>query len=75
LADASREGIYLGASASSGIRLLLEKDFPCAHPHSEEAAEPETGRFAPTSSYLARKAHPEEDLVTAAKIRPEAPTS
>jgi hypothetical protein len=75
LTEADREGIYLGASSSSGIRLLLEKDFPCAHPHSEEAAEPETGRFAPTPSYLTRKAPHEEHLLASSQIRSETPTS
>jgi hypothetical protein len=75
LAEAGREGIYLDAAASSGIRLLLEKDFPCAHPHSEEAAEPETGRFTPTPSYLARKASHEEGLFVASRTGPETPQS
>ena len=61
LAEPDREGIYLGASSPSGIRVLLEKDFPCAHPHSEEAAEPETERFSPVPAYVARKSHQEDN--------------
>lgn len=38
-----------------GSRLMVEKDFPCAHPHTAEAKEPETERFAPTAAFLARK--------------------
>jgi Family of unknown function (DUF7009) len=56
LSEPDREGIYLGGARAAEIRLLIEKDFPCAHPHAEEAAEPETERFAPTDAYLARKA-------------------
>jgi hypothetical protein len=55
LAEPEREGIY---AHDSGRRLLVEKDFPCAHPHSVEAAEPETEHFAPTPEYLGRKAVP-----------------
>jgi hypothetical protein len=54
LAEPEREGIYFGGDAA-GVRVLIEKDFPCAHPHPEEAAEPETERFAPTATYVARK--------------------
>lgn len=53
LAEPEREGVY---AHHSGRRLLVEKDFPCAHPHSVEAAEPETERFAPTPEFLERKA-------------------
>ena len=38
-----------------GLRLLVEKDFPCAHPHAPEAHEPATERFAPTAAFLERK--------------------
>jgi hypothetical protein len=37
------------------VRLLVEKDFPCAHPHAPEAREPETERFPPTPGFVARK--------------------
>lgn len=47
------EGIY---SHNQGFRLMVEKDFPCAHPHAEEAMEPETERFDPTPAFLDRKA-------------------
>ena len=56
LAEDDRGGIDLGGSPS-GIRLLLASDFPCAHPHSGEAGEPETERFSPAPAYLARKSH------------------
>jgi len=55
LAEPDREGIYFSGTDASGVRVLVEKDFPCAHPHPEEAAEPETERFEPTATYLARK--------------------
>jgi hypothetical protein len=68
LAEVDREGIYLGGGPTPrGIRLLIEKDFPCAHPHSEEAAEPETERFGPTQSYRARKAHHGEHSLAASR--------
>jgi hypothetical protein len=53
LAEPEREGVYLRAG---DVRYLVEKDFPCAHPHAPEAAEPEGERFAPTAGYHARKA-------------------
>ena len=34
---------------------MVEKDFPCAHPHTAEAKEPETERFTATAAFLARK--------------------
>jgi hypothetical protein len=55
LAEPEREGIYLGTDDAAGVRLLIEKDFPCTHPHSEEAAEPETERFRPTRTFRDRK--------------------
>lgn len=55
LAEPDREGVYRAGDPRSP-RLLVEKDFPCAHPHAEEAAEPETPRFAPTDAWLARRA-------------------
>lgn len=54
LADPSREGVY---AHTPRLRLMVEKDFPCAHPHSAEAAEPPTERFTPTSEYASRKMH------------------
>ena len=65
LAEVDREGIYLvDGSTPPAIRLLIEKDFPCAHPHSEEAAEPETERFRPTPAYQIRKAPPRDHALT-----------
>ena len=54
LTDPAREGVY---AHTPELRLLVEKDFPCAHPHSAEAAEPPTERFAPTQEFVARKTH------------------
>ena len=53
LAEPEREGVY---GRTGDLRVMVEKDFPCAHPHADEAGEPHTERFAPTPSYLARKA-------------------
>ena len=55
LVDPGCEGIYAHAD---GLRLMLEKDFPCAHPHADEAREPETERFPPSAGFLARKSTP-----------------
>lgn len=52
LAAPDAEGVY---PPVAGLRLLVEKDFPCAHPHPPEAQEPETERFAPTAGFSARK--------------------
>ena len=52
LAAPDAEGVYPHAP---GLRLVVEKDFPCAHPHAPEAREPATERFAPTSAFLDRK--------------------
>lgn len=52
LTDPAREGVY---AHTPELRLLVEKDFPCAHPHAAEAAEPPTERFAPTPEFVARK--------------------
>lgn len=54
LADAKAEGVYLRLGEPR-CRVLVEKDFPCAHPHADEACEPETERFVPTPGYLQRK--------------------
>ena len=54
LTDPAREGVY---AHTPKLRLLVEKDFPCAHPHSADAAEPPTERFAPTPEFVARKMH------------------
>ena len=52
LAAPDAEGIY---PHTKGLRLLVEKDFPCAHPHAPEAREPATERFAPSPAFLERK--------------------
>lgn len=59
LSDPTREGVY---AHTAELRLLVEKDFPCAHPHAAEAAEPPTERFRPTPQFLARKAHTGEPV-------------
>lgn len=53
LAAPDAEGIYPHAPQ---LRLLVEKDFPCAHPHAPDAKEPATERFAPSPAFLRRKA-------------------
>ncbi len=53
LAEPDAEGVY---PHTSPFRLMVEKDFPCAHPHAPEAQEPATERFRPTAAFLARKA-------------------
>lgn len=53
LAAPDVEGVY---PRVPGLRLMVEKDFPCAHPHAPEAREPATERFAPTPAFTARKA-------------------
>ena len=55
LAEPDREGVYGAADGRGEPRVLIEKDFPCAHPHSDEACEPETPRFAPTATFLERR--------------------
>jgi hypothetical protein len=53
LAAPDAEGVY---PHTPRLRLLVEKDFPCAHPHAPDAREPETERFQPTHAFLERKA-------------------
>jgi hypothetical protein len=52
LAAPDAEGVY---PHTSELRLLVEKDFPCAHPHAPEAREPATERFPPTPAFIDRK--------------------
>lgn len=52
LGEPEREGIY---AHGPGARLLVEKDFPCRHPHAPEVREPETERFEPPPRFTARK--------------------
>src|SRR5262245_621026 len=52
LAAPDAEGVY---PDTPGVRLLVEKDFPCAHPHAPEAREPATERFPPTRAFLDRR--------------------
>ncbi len=53
LAAPDAEGVY---PQTPDLRLTVEKDFPCAHPHAPDAREPETERFPPSPGFLARKA-------------------
>jgi hypothetical protein len=53
LAAPDAEGIY---PHTPELRLLVEKDFPCAHPHAPDALEPATERFPPSPAFLERKA-------------------
>jgi hypothetical protein len=53
LAEPAAEGVY---PHTPELRLVVEKDFPCAHPHAPDAREPETERFPPTEAFLERKA-------------------
>ncbi len=53
LAAPDAEGVY---PHTPELRLLVEKDFPCAHPHAPDAQEPETERFPPSPAFLERKA-------------------
>ena len=57
LTEPEREGIY---GRDGQLRLLVEKDYPCAHPHAREAAEPETERFVPPEQFLARRQVPRD---------------
>lgn len=52
LSEPEREGVYL---ASAGLRYLVEKDFPCAHPRASDAAEPTTGTFPAPAGFTERR--------------------
>jgi hypothetical protein len=47
------EGVYFNSQL--GVCYYIEKDFPCAHPHSSEAGERATERFQPTGEFERRK--------------------
>jgi hypothetical protein len=47
------EGVYF--KTDSGFRFFVEKDFPCAHPHSPDAEEESTERFEVTAAFELRK--------------------
>lgn len=53
LGEPEREGVYF---AVPGLRYLVEKDFPCAHPRTGEAAEAATETFAPPPGFVERRA-------------------
>lgn len=52
LSEPDREGVYF---ASGGLRYLVEKDFPCAHPRAIDAAEPATGTFPAPEGFTERR--------------------
>ena len=54
LEEIGEEGVYF--KTSNGVRYFIEKDFPCAHPHNEQACEEESERFTPTAEFERRKA-------------------
>ena len=54
LAAPEAEGIYF--QTEDGLRYLVEKDFPCAHPRPAEASEPVTETFTPPEGFEERKA-------------------
>ncbi len=50
------EGIYFVGSGENAVRYLVEKDFPCIHPHAGEAGETLTETFAAPPGFEERKA-------------------
>lgn len=57
LAAPDAEGIYF--QSPTGLRYVIEKDFPCAHPRGSEAQEPITETFHPPQDFERRKIEPE----------------
>ena len=55
LAEPDREGVYFQQDGPARLRYLIEKDFPCVHPHAAEALEPPTETFAEPPGFRARK--------------------
>lgn len=53
LAQPDREGVYF---ADAGLRYLVEKDFPCAHPRAVDAAEPVADTFTAPEGFVERRA-------------------
>lgn len=52
LCEPDREGVYFSQDET---RYFIEKDFPCAHPRADEAAEAATSTFAPPADFEERK--------------------
>lgn len=50
------EGIYFATSTAPSVRFLVEKDFPCIHPHGSKLAEAPTETFAAPPDFEERKA-------------------
>jgi len=50
------EGIYFATDDVPAVRYLVEKDFPCIHPHAGEAGEAPTETFAAPAGFEERKA-------------------
>ncbi len=50
------EGIYFVTDNQHAVRYLVEKDFPCIHPHAGEAGETPTETFAAPPGFEERKA-------------------
>lgn len=57
LAALDAEGVYF--QSPEGLRYVVEKDFPCAHPRGSEAQEPITETFQPPLDFERRKNKPE----------------
>ena len=57
LAVPENEGVYfqLDDSHVGGLRYFIEKDFPCAHPRTAAALEPQTETFTPPPGFEERK--------------------
>ncbi len=55
LAEPDREGVYFQQDGPTPLRYLIEKDFPCVHPHAAEALEPPTETFAEPTGFRERK--------------------
>jgi len=52
----TNEGVYFATDAVPAVRYLVEKDFPCVHPHAGEAGETPTETFAAPVGFEERKA-------------------
>ena len=50
------EGIYFATSGTPAVRYLVEKDFPCIHPHAGKLGEAPTETFAAPHGFEERKA-------------------
>ncbi len=55
LNDPNEEGVYFSTNSSTLFTYFIEKDFPCAHPRSAEAAEPECETFQPPKGFESKE--------------------